>query len=124
MSHPARRLPIVLVVEDEPVPRMMAVDLVGEAGFEAVEATGATEAVAVPERRAEVRVVFSDIDRPRGLDGMRLATPIRRRWPPSKLVLAFDGPAPWPDRRPARGASFPRPCRTREVIATMRRMAL
>jgi CheY-like chemotaxis protein len=52
---------IVLVVEDEPVLRMMAVDLVEEAGFKAIEAGKADHAVRILEARSDVRIVFTDI---------------------------------------------------------------
>ncbi len=58
------------MVEDEPLLMMMAIDLVEEAGFEAVEATNAFEAVQILEARADIRIVFTDIDMPGGRDGM------------------------------------------------------
>lgn len=64
---------IVLIVEDEPLLRMMAADLVEEAGFEAVEAEDADEAVRILETRSDIRIVFTDIDMPGSMDGMRLA---------------------------------------------------
>jgi CheY-like chemotaxis protein len=63
----------VLVVEDEALLRMAAVEMVAEAGFEALEAANATEAMEILERRLDIRIVFSDIDMPRGIDGMKLA---------------------------------------------------
>jgi len=54
--------PIVLVVEDEALLRMAAVDTVEGAGLEAVEAANATDAVWILESRPDIRIVFSDID--------------------------------------------------------------
>jgi CheY-like chemotaxis protein len=51
----------VLVVEDEPLLRMMAMDLVEDAGFQAVEAADADEAVTILETRTDIRIVFTDI---------------------------------------------------------------
>ena len=114
---------VVLVVEDEPILRMMAVDLVEDAGFEAVEAADATEAIAILERRTDIRVVFSDIDMPHGLDGMKLAALIRKRWPPIELVLTSGKMPPRPEDLPERGVFFSKPYQGREVVATLRRMA-
>lgn len=84
---PTERRKVVLVVEDEPILRMTAVDMVEDAGFEAVEAADATEAIRILERRLDIRIVFTDIDMPRGIDGMKLAALIRDRWPPIEIIL-------------------------------------
>ena len=78
---------VVLVVEDEPLLRMAAVDLVEQAGFEVVEATDATNAVSILETRPDIRIVFTDIDMPRGMDGMKLAALVRDRWPPIEIII-------------------------------------
>ncbi len=121
MSADAR--PLILVVEDEPILRMTAVDFVAEAGFDVVEATDASQAIAILERRVDIRVVFSDIDMPRGLDGMRLAALIRRRWPPIELILVSGKVAPRIDELPARGVFFTKPYQERDVVAAIRRFA-
>lgn len=113
---------VILVVEDEPILRMMAVDLVENAGFEPVEATDATQAIEILERRMDIRVVFSDIDKPRGLDGMKLAALIRKRWPPIEFILTSDKLAPRPEELPERGVFLSKPYRVDEVISTLRRM--
>ncbi len=88
---------IILVVEDEPLLRIAAVDMVESAGFEAVEAADATEAVRILEARSDIRIVFTDIDMPRGMDGMKLAACIRDRWSPIMIILTsgyMDAPCP------------------------------
>ena len=117
---PAR--PVVLVVEDEPILRMMAVDVVEDAGFEAVEATDADDAVRILERRLDIRVVFTDIDMPGGIDGMRLAATIRDRWPPIEIIITSGKRRPLPEDMPARGVFFPKPYKRHEVAQAMRRM--
>lgn len=71
--------PVVLVVEDEPLQRMMAVDMVEDAGFVAAEAADAREAERILESRRDIRLVFTDVDMPNGMDGMQLASRIRDR---------------------------------------------
>ena len=115
---------IVLIVEDEPIQRMMAVDLVENAGFEAVEATDATQAVAILERRTDIRLVFTDIDMPRGMDGMKLAALIRNRWPPIELILISGKFKPRLEDLPVRGVFFSKPYRSHDIIEAMRRMAV
>ena len=122
MTPTDRKRTVVLVAEDEPLLRMMAVDLVEEAGFEAAEAADAARAIEILERRTDVRIVFSDIDMPPGLDGMGLAALIRRRWPPIAVILTSGKLRPGPGEMPARGVFFSKPYREDDVVATMRRM--
>ena len=77
----------VLVVEDEFLSRLHAVSLVEEAGYKAVEASNAEEAIAVLEARKDIRIVFTDVDMPGTMDGLKLAHAIRTRWPPIELIV-------------------------------------
>jgi len=77
----------VLVVEDEPLVRMLAVDVVEEAGFEAIEASNADEALALLDRMPDIRLLFTDIDMPGSMDGLRLAAAVRDRWPPVHIIV-------------------------------------
>ena len=49
MSEESTEVPNVLIVEDEMILRMRAVDLVEDAGFHPVEAVNADEAIAILE---------------------------------------------------------------------------
>src|ERR1700753_1511065 len=72
--------PVVLIVEDEFLIRMQAVEMVSAAGFDVVEAESADEAILILERRSDIAVVFTDINMPGSMDGLRLAAAIRGRW--------------------------------------------
>ena len=65
---------------------MTAVDMVEEAGFEILEATNADEAILLLEARRDITVVFTDIEIPGSMDGLRLARVVRGRWPPIKII--------------------------------------
>ena len=65
----------VLVVEDELFSRWRAIDLVEQAGYKAVEASNADEAIAILEARKNIRIVFTDIDMPGSMDGLNSPTP-------------------------------------------------
>lgn len=80
-------VPIVLVVEDDALVRALAVEIVEDAGFVAVEAANADEAVVILERRADIALVFTDIDMPGSMDGLKLAHAVRNRWPPIKIIM-------------------------------------
>jgi CheY-like chemotaxis protein len=83
---------VVLVVEDEALIRISAVHIVEDAGFMAVDACDADEAIAILERRNDVWAVFSDIIMGRTKAGLRLAKVIRNRWPPIHLILTSGVP--------------------------------
>jgi DNA-binding NtrC family response regulator len=83
-----RKRTVVLIVEDEPLILMNAVDIVVDADFEAVEATNADEAIGILATRDDVRVVFTDMDMPGSMDGLKLACSVRRRWPPVQFIVA------------------------------------
>src|SRR6195256_4332169 len=80
------RRPVVLIVEDEFLLRMNAVDMIAAAGFEAIEASNADEAIEILESRLDITVVFTDIQMPGSMDGLKLAQAVRGRWPPIKIV--------------------------------------
>jgi CheY-like chemotaxis protein len=114
---------IVLVVEDEPILRMTAVDMIEDAGFEAIEATDATQAVEILESRLDIRIVFTDIDMPRGMDGVKLAILIRNRWPPIDIIIT-SGHTDAPDiELPARSLFFAKPYDEKQILSAIRRFA-
>ena len=77
MTEPSTTPPVVLVVEDEALIRMLAVDVLEEAGFEVIEAPSADYAVLVLDKRDDIRVVFTDVDMPGRLNGFQLARHIQ-----------------------------------------------
>ena len=79
--------PVVRVVEDSHIIRMCTVDLVVAAGFEALEASSADEAIQVLEGRSDIHLVSTDVSMPGSMDGIKLSHYIRKRWPPVKLIV-------------------------------------
>ena len=78
---------VVLVVEDDMLLRMRAVDMVEDAGYICVEARDADEAVAILESRSDIALLFTDIQMPGSMDGLGLAHSVHDRWPPIKIIL-------------------------------------
>ena len=101
--------PVVLIVEDEFLVRVFAVDIAEEAGFSAVEAADADEAIRVLQNRPDIRVVLADIDLPGYLDGLELAQAIRHRWPPIQVVVTSGMMRPAADELPERSHFVPKP---------------
>ena len=77
---------MVLIVEDEPLLLMNAVDMIEDAGFQTLTAGNADEAIKLLETRTDISMIFTDIDMPGSMNGLRLAHAIRGRWPPIKII--------------------------------------
>jgi CheY-like chemotaxis protein len=109
----------VLVVEDEFLSRLHAVNLVEDAGYVPVEASNAKEAIAILEARKDIRIVFTDVDMPGTMDGLKLAHVIRTRWPPVELIVTSGHFHLSDDDMPDRGRFFSKPYRDREIISAL-----
>ena len=122
-KNPSSRPQHVLVVEDEFFSRLHAINLVEAAGYKAIEASNADEAIAILESRKDIHIVFTDIDMPGSMDGLKLARAVRDRWPPIELILTsghFDVPE---DKIPERGLFFSKPYGDREIVSTLQKFA-
>jgi len=113
----------VLVVEDDVLSRLHASNLVEDAGYIPIEAANADEAIAILESRKDIRIVFTDIDMPGSMDGLKLARAIRDRWPPIELVLTSGHFDLQQDEIPERGRFFAKPYRDEEIIASLQAFA-
>ncbi len=114
---------VILIVEDEPVQRMNMIDMVERAGYEVVEASNADQAVEILERRLDIRIVFTDIEMPGSMDGLKLAAAVRDRWPPIEIIVTTAGQPPDPERLPARSIFVSKPIRRAEAIAAIETFA-
>jgi CheY-like chemotaxis protein len=113
---------VVLVVEDEMLLRMRAVDMVEDAGYTSVEAVDADEAVAILESRSDIALVFTDIQMPGSMDGLKLAHAVRERWPPIKIMLVSGQVTLASIDIPADSRFYGKPLEATEMIAEMRSM--
>jgi CheY-like chemotaxis protein len=80
------RTPVVLVVEDDVLMRLSAAEMIHAAGFDAIVAANADEAIGILASRNDVAVIFTDIQMPGSMDGVKLAHAVRGRWPPIKII--------------------------------------
>jgi CheY-like chemotaxis protein len=113
---------VVLIVEDEMLLRMRAVDMVEDAGFTPVEAVDADEAVAILESRSDVALLFTDIQIPGIMDGLKLAHAVHERWPPIKIILVSGQLRPASIDIPADSRFFGKPLEAKEMIVEMQDM--
>ncbi|KJC41628.1 response regulator [Bradyrhizobium sp. LTSP857] len=116
-------LPVVLIVEDEFLIRMDAVDMIRSAGFEAIEANNADEAIAILEHRSDITVVFTDVQMPGSMDGLKLAAAVRGRWPPVKIIATSGMARVDQVNLPSGGRFIPKPYSAREVLGAVRELS-
>jgi two-component sensor histidine kinase/CheY-like chemotaxis protein len=112
----------VLVVEDEMLLRMRAVDMVEDAGFTAVEAINADDAIAVLESRSDIELLFTDIQMPGSMDGLNLAYAVHERWPLIKIILVSGQLKLTDNDKPPESRFFGKPLDVKQMIAEMQDM--
>lgn len=78
----------VLVVEDEPLIRFYECELAEEAGFLALHAANADEAIKELEGPIDVEIMVTDVNMPGSMDGLALAAFVRQRWPQIKIIVS------------------------------------
>jgi CheY-like chemotaxis protein len=113
---------VVLVVEDEMLLRMRTVDMVEDAGFTSIEAVDADEAVAILESRSDIALLFTDIQMPGSMDGLKLAHAVHERWPPIKIILVSGQLRLANIDIPADSRFFGKPLEASEMIVEMQSM--
>jgi CheY-like chemotaxis protein len=111
---------VVLVVEDEALIRMSAVQMVEDAGFAVLEACNADEAIKLLVSRHDIRAVFTDINMSgSSMDGWKLAHAIRGRWPPIHLIVTSGLCTPEEGQLPAKGLFIRKPYSAEQVTAAL-----
>src|SRR5215218_10195821 len=115
-------VPNVLVVEDEMILRMRAVDIVEDAGFNPVEAVNADQAISILESRSDISLLFTDIQMPGSIDGLKLAHAVHDRWPAIKIILVSGQVKPSDSERPADSRFFGKPLAVQQMISELQEM--
>ena len=114
--------PLVLVVEDEALLLFSIADDLRDWGLEVLEAINAEQAIKLLDADSQIRLVFTDIDMPGSMDGLRLAAVIRDRWPPVRIIITSGKQPPTSDRMPVGGIFIPKPYSPPAIAAIMTKM--
>jgi two-component sensor histidine kinase/ActR/RegA family two-component response regulator len=114
--------PTVLIVEDEMLLRMRTVDIVEDAGFTPLEAVNADDALALLESRSDIELLFTDIQMPGTMNGLKLAHAVHERWPLIKIILVSGQVTPNEEDRPANSRFFGKPVEVQQMIAQLQDM--
>ncbi len=102
--------------------RMRAVNIVEDAGFCPVEAVNADEAISILESRSDISLLFTDIQMPGSMDGLKLAHAVHERWPTIKIILVSGQVNPSDADKPADSRFFGKPLSNEKMITALKAM--
>lgn len=114
----------VLVVEDEPLIRLDLVESLEREGYLVYEAAHAAEAIALLEAHSEIRLLFTDIQMPGSMDGLKLSHYVRERWPPVTIVISSGELNPNRDEMPKNAVFISKPYKAADVIGIFSKFGL
>jgi CheY-like chemotaxis protein len=114
---------IVLLVEDEPLVRLVTADILLEANFRVIEAANAEEALTLLQACVEVDVLLSDVEMPPGVNGYELARQVHERWPPIEILITSGREWPREGDLPLGAAFLAKPCPSDTLVSYVRSAA-
>ena len=88
------------------------------------EAANADEAIEVLESRTDITVVFTDIQMPGSMDGLKLARAVRGRWPPIKIIATSGRLHLDEADLPEGGRFLPKPYSPSQVTGVLRELIM
>jgi CheY-like chemotaxis protein len=113
---------IVLVVEDDLMLRMRAIDMVDDAGYGSIEAVDADEALVILQSRSDIALLFTDVQMPGSMDGLELANAVRERWPLIKIIIVSGQLKLSSSQLPRDSRFFGKPLVSGQMIAEMQNL--
>lgn len=112
----------VLVVEDEALLRFAAADDLRDRGFDVLEAANADEAIRILDADPSIGLLFTDIDMPGSMDGIKLSATVRDRWPPVRIIVTSGKQRPSPGLIPAGSKFVAKPYNSSALATTITEM--
>ena len=93
--------PYALVVDDDGLIRMDAMDILEDAGFRTLEADDGDKALdLLAQQHGVIVLLFTDVQMPGTRNGFAVARETARQWPPICIVVASGHVQPGPDDMP------------------------
>jgi DNA-binding NtrC family response regulator len=84
----ARSPRVILIVEHDEFLKLLTADIMEDAGFVALQARDADEAIAILESRSDIALLLTSVTMPGSMDGLALAHTVCKRWPAIKTIIA------------------------------------
>lgn len=123
-TRPSSSLPtkLVVVVEDDPTVRELAVAMLEETVLEVLACACAEEAIAIMRQHADdVAMLFTDVQLAGALDGIELASLADSFWPNVHLVVTSGGMGHRSAELPNRAVFLDKPWRALDVLVQVDR---
>jgi DNA-binding NtrC family response regulator len=89
-------------------------------GFHVIEAGSADEAIDILNSTPEIWAIFTDVDMPGSMDGIRLAHAVKDRWPPVHIFVMSGHRIVAEADLPIGGRFFTKPYDSVAVVAAFR----
>jgi CheY-like chemotaxis protein len=109
----------VVVVEDEILVGIAICEDLAAEGYEVLTADNADQAIEILESRNDITTIFSDIEMPGSMNGLKLAAAVRDRWPPVNIVITTGKARPPDDQMPTNSRFVAKPYQKAEVIEAL-----
>src|SRR3954452_18259010 len=119
LGQSASLAPAVLIVDDEPLVRMVAADTVADAGVTSFEASDGGEALELLGEHPEIAVVVTDVNMP-GMDGVTLARRASRLRPELGIIVTTARGEAGAPEMPGDGAFLAKPYAPRQWLPLIR----
>jgi CheY-like chemotaxis protein len=78
---------LILIVEDELWLSLDISEALEGEGYDVISVANADDAIKILESRNDIHTIFTDIDLPGSIDGLKLAAAVRDRWPPVNIIV-------------------------------------
>jgi two-component system, response regulator PdtaR len=111
---------LILIVENELWLSLDLSETLEGEGYDVIAVANADDAVKVLESRNDIHTIFTDIDLPGSMDGLKLAVAVRDRWPPVNIIVTTGMRAPHRDELPARSLFLAKPYCSSQVVNAVR----
>jgi len=102
--------PFALVVDDDALLRMNAIDILTGEGFRVIDSENADEALAIlSQRHPAIQLLFTDVQMPGAHDGLALARETAARWPQVQIFITSGTHPPKPEDVPDKAVFIAKP---------------
>lgn len=115
-------LPVVLIVEDEPLVRLLATEVLADAGIRTIEPCNADEALTLLEAKPDMAALVTDVKMPGSMDGFSLSRLAAMRWPHLGIVVSSAGSRPGEGDLPEGAKFLPKPYQLSSFVETVRQV--
>jgi CheY-like chemotaxis protein len=120
MDVGANRQPIVLVVEDNSLVRVVLANFLESAGFMVIQAADGAAALVILASGVDFHILFTDVQMPGPIDGVGVAVRVREQRPDMPIVVTSGHGVP--ERLPAGGRFVSKPYDNRQVVTLLREL--